>query len=299
MIYIMAQSDIVEELSVRAEIDGESPWTTRQVYAALNGALRMWNRVRIPYIYTITGGWSGTSFTVDLPEYIDHRYIRPQIRSTAVHPYVNLGDQTAITWIDLPGWTTEPSGVGGWTLRLTGLPYQDQGRIVFWNNPGPVPLMEDGSFATTTGDIDGDSTSVTVSTPVRTIHPVGYVLIEGEWIQYSGISGNAAESTWTLSNLVRGLFNTSDVSRTHSSGAEVEWGVPADTVNLYEILMMQTRSNLHSMYLASGAPNETERHKWAMRYLDAQVSEMWNGYTPSWQPKMLLSTMDGLTALER
>lgn len=298
MIYIMPQSDIIEELSVRTKVSEESPWTTRQMYVAINAALRTWDRVRIPYVYTISGGWSGSSFTVALPDYMDHRYVRPQILSTVTHPYVEFGDNALTTWIDLPGWTTEPDGSGGWTLRLTGLPYAEQGRIIYWNNPGPVPPMEDNVFPLTTGAITSASTEVTISTGHRQIPQVGFVLIEGEWLQYSGISGNAGESTWTLGNLVHGLFDTGSVSQSHSSGVEVEWGVPADNVALYEILMSKSESNLHRMFLTSGAPNEKEDHKWAMRYLDAEVAEMWNGYTPSWQPRLLLSTGDILTGME-
>lgn len=298
MIYIMPQSDIIEELSVRASVSGDSPWNTKQMYAGINGALRTWNRVRIPYIYTISGGWSGNSYTVALPSYMDHNYVRPQILSTVTHPYVEFGDNALTTWIDLPGWLTEPDGSGGWTLRLTGLPYAEQGRIMFWMNPLPVPPMADGEFPTITGDITSASTSVTISTPHRQIPQVGYILIEGEWLQYAGIEGNAGESTWTLSNLTHAVLNTTNVSQSHSSGAEVEWGVPADDVSLYEILLTKAESILHRMFLTSGAPNEKEDHKWAMRYLDAEVAEAWKGYSPSWQPKLLLNTGDLLTGLE-
>lgn len=297
MIHIIPQSDVIRELSDRMRVPGDDPWTTREMCRAINSAIRHWSRVKIPYIYTITGGFSHNSFTVSLPDYIDHRFIRPQIKSTALDASVDFGDNTLETWVTLPGWAVEPNSAGGYTLRITGMPYTEEGRILFYQNPMELPVFDE-DYPTLAGDIDSSSTSLTVTTSSRAIAPVGYILVGGEWIQYAGIAGNAAESTWTLSNLVRGVYNTSGVSQTHTSGDVVEWGLPADDVRLYEHLFAKAEAYMHRMLLTTGSPNEKEDHKWAMRYLDAEADGFWANYLPSWQPKLKIHTRTALTGLE-
>lgn len=297
MIHLKSHSDIVRELSDRMRVPGDDPWTTREMNRAINAALRQWSRVKVPYIYSIPGGFTHNSFTVALPDYIDHRFIRPQIKSTALDASVDFGDNTLETWVTLPGWSVEPNSSGGYTIRIEGMPYTEDGRILFYQNPMELPVFDE-DYPTLTGDVAADDTSLTVSTDTRSVSPVGYVLVNGEWMQYAGLAGNAAESTWTLSNLVRNVYFTGSVSGTHTTGDTVEWGVPADDVRLYEQLFTKAEAYMHRMMLVNGSPNEKEDHKWAMRYLDAEADGFWSNYLPSWQPRLNIKTRTAFTGLE-
>ena len=285
--FLRTQTEIYEELELRMRNTENSRWSREEMYSAINAVVRRWNqRVRIPFLYTISGGWAGTSFTLALPDYIDPRFMRPRISTTANDEGVSL-DTDYDTFIRMPGYEVEPDGDNGNTLRLNTIPYAAEGNILFWSPPGPVP--------TELGAVAADSTtSMTVTISEMNLPKCGYIKVNNEWIQYAGLTHSG--SVATLSNLVRSVLGTT--TATHNATDVVNWGLPVDRIDLYEHLFAQCAATLHQMFLTNAAPAEREHHQWNMRYAQQQADEFWSGYYSAYEPQLHIETRNQLTGLE-
>ena len=284
--YLRTQSDLLEELEIRMRSTSNDRWSTAELYVALNATIRRWaRRVKVPFIYTITDGWTGTTFTLSLPDYIDPRFIRPQISTEANDENVDIVSDYE-TYVDVPGYSVEPSGNSN-VLRLNTIPYAADGRIIFWASPGHIP--------SSLGKVLADSTtSMTVTIADMRLPDVGYIKVGNEWIQYAGMTSSGTVAT--LSNLVRSIDGTT--TATHAENAEVNWGVPADHMDLYEQMMSQSAAVLYMMFLTDAAPAERDKFQWNMRYAQQMADEYWASYTSAYQPQLRISTRGQLTGLE-
>lgn len=284
--FLRTQSDLLEELEIRMRSTDNDRWSTAEMYVAINATIRRWaQRVRVPFLYTISGGWSGTSFTLSLPDYIDPRFIRPQISTEANDANVEI-DSDYETYVDIPGYWVEPSTSGN-VLRLNTIPYTADGRILFWAAPGHIPSSP--------GTVAADSTtSMTVTLTDMRLPLCGYIKVNSEWIQYAGMTTSGTVAT--LSNLIRGVNGTT--TATQSNGDNVDWGVPVDRLDLYEQMMAQSSAVLYQMFLTDAAPAERDKFQWNMRYAQQQADEYWASYSSGYEPQLRITTRGMLTGLE-
>ena len=246
---------------------------------AINSALRHWaGRVRVPFIYTLSTGLAAGSWTVDIPNFIDPRWMRPQIKTDAfTEAYWVTG--TGDTWVNLPDYDIEPDGSGGSTLRIRGRQYSSDVRIIHWQIPGPLPIDESSTSPVVLLD---SSTSMTVTSSENNLPECGFIKVNSEWIQYSGLAD--AGTTLTLSNLVRGVAGTTEA--THDPDDTVDWGIGVDRLDMIDQLLHQCRALLHAQYLAYASPQEREQHTFTTRWEQQLADEMLKNYVSSFEPIM-------------
>lgn len=283
MIYLRTQTALKNEISRMNRNTSESKWTDREVAIAMNQCLQMWaDKVKLPFIYTIPSGWSSSTNTVDLPSYIDAAWIRPQILVT--NTGVSENDTSLSTYVPMKGYEIEPNASGGWTLRIRQHAYSALGRVVYWMAPGRIP---ESSVV-----VDTDSsTSITLTTDEADMGRCGYVKINNEWIQYSGLDTDG--STVTLSNLVRGINGTTEA--THATSDVVEWGIPVDKMGLYNQMVNQCAAILHTMSIMSDSTADRENHQFILRYSQQLADEFWRGYVSGYEPTITLDTREQMS----
>jgi len=278
MIYLRTQTALQNEISRMNRNQSESKWTEREILISMNQCLQMWSeKVKIPFVYTITDGWSSSTLTVDLPDYIDAAWVRPQMLVT--NTGVTESDVSLSTYVPMKGYEIEPNATGGWTLRIRQQAYSALGRIIYWMSPGRIPE----SLAVVATD---SGTSITVTTDDGDMGRCGYVKINNEWIQYSGFATDG--TTVTLSNLVRAMNGTTEA--THSTSDVVEWGIPVDKMGLYNHMVNQCVATMHTMSIMSESTADRENHQFILRYSQQIADEFWRGYVCAYEPVMMLDT---------
>jgi len=279
--FLKTQTELLQDMRRRMRDPDGARWPDYEVYTGINDALLTWhNRVTIPHLYTISGGWVAGTIEYTLPGYI-HGHIDPQQRRySSPWPNVSGIGIEATTWVDVQAFTLEPDGSGGQKLRLEFAPSTDDGRIIWWSHNGPVPLTAPALNA----QIDSDDTSLVLSTAVTDIDQAGYIKIDSEWLHYSGVSYGA--STTTLSNLLRGVNSTT--ATTHTSSTSVSWGVGCHRSDLFGQLYNATRSFLHALFLTDAADSERTHHERQAMYYADMARGFWRIYVPNRKPKMRL-----------
>ena len=278
--YLRSRSEILSELQIRVNDTADSRWSEKEKMTALNAAIRRWtDRLLIPFVYEPSTGLSSNSWTFDIPDYIDPRYMRPQIEQ--------LGDENDYpylygkvdTWVNLLDYTVEPDGSGGFRLRTGGIRYDSDFRIVFWASPGPLPLDESSTSPVVLLD---STTSMTITTSENNMPRSGFVKIGNEWIQYAGLADGG--TTITLSNLIRGIDGTT--TATHAPDTTVDWGIAMDRADLIEQLINQATAIMHMQYLSQASPQEREAHTFITRYAQQAADEYWRSYHSAYEPIM-------------
>ena len=285
MIELRAQNVIQQEVKGYARDVGNKRWKEAEVYAAINQALNDWRgRVRVPFIYTIPGGWNNGTYEYALPDYVDEPLQPQQKRYVYDWQYMAGIANDVDTWTDIPMFHVKPNSAGGRTLHLDYQIYNGDGRIIFWAEngtlPTTIPLLNAG--------IDGDDTSLVLAT-VPNVGRVGYVKIDAEWMQYAGYTEGA--STLTLTNLLRGINSTTAGS--HSSSAPVHFGVAADHTGLFQQL---TDGAMHSMmryWMMNASSRETNHYEKQLLFYQDQAMRFWPRYSTTRRPQTKL-TRDGL-----
>ena len=278
--FLSTRTEILDELSIRVRDTADSRYTEPEKVYAINGAIRKWaNRVLVPFTTTLSTGFTSSSFTVQVPAYVNPRWMRPQIETSALD-YYDI-PASVDTWVDLPSYTVEPDGSGGHLIRSEGYLYTSDVRIIHWAAPGPVPITTSASDPVVLVD---STTSMTVTTATNRLSECGFIKVNSEWIQYSGIAD--AGSTLTLSNLVRGVMGTT--TATHDADDVVDWGVPMDRIDLLEQLFSQAEATLHQMFITYANETESSKHQFAMRYAQQMADEYWKSYSSSYDPKLIL-----------
>jgi len=182
----------------------------------------------------------------------------------------------------MQGFDIEPDGDGGQVIRFSYSPSSDEGRVIWWNPNGAVPL----SIPTLNASIVAGDTSLVIASVVTDIEPAGYAKIETEWIHYAGVTEGA--STTTLAGLTRGVNGTTAAS--HNSSTNVEWGVGAHRDDLFGQMYNYVRSHLHGLYLTDAAESERAQHERLSLYYKQLADEYWRRYMPARKPKIRLDS---------
>jgi hypothetical protein len=184
-------------------------------------------------------------------------------------------------WTDIPGWTIEPNSSGGRVLRFDVPPYSAEGRIIWFGINGPVPT----TVPTTSGSTSDTATSMVLGSAVDCLDH-GYVKVNSEWIQYSGVTRTTANTT--LGGLVRACSGGIGAT-THNTASSVSWGVAMPRLELYRTLIDQVMVFLHELYLADAAPRETQIHQQMVSFYQARIDKFWRTWVPARRPRMVLN----------
>jgi hypothetical protein len=269
--YLRTQTELLTEVKVLVRHSVSTRWSDAEYYSALNGVLYTWaEHVKMPFVYTLSGGWLAHDFDYALPSYIRPPIFPQLLRKVPHDDYVT--DSLTSTWQDIPGWELEPDGSGGNVLRLHAPPRTQEARVLFYAPNSRVPT---GSLPTTSGEISSTATSVVLGSAVD-IDDVGHIKINAEYISYAGVT--RAASTTTLLNLVRGLNGSA--AATQATASTVTWCVGMDTLGLMRLLFDQWISYLHAYYLQDGGTHETDRHEKSMGYYAQLAMNFWPTYAP-------------------
>lgn len=280
MLYVRDQASILTDIRRRMRDPGGRRWEDPEIYGAINEAMNMWHdRVIIPNVYTITDGWDSGTMRYTLPSYIRGMIDPQQKRYTYDYLNNSVSSTTEDAWVDILNFQVMPDGTGGFVVQFPDYLDSGDGRIIWWSHNGPVPV----ALPTINTTINSSATTLIVDT-TEEIAETGYLKIGSEWLSYAGIA--VAASTVTLSNLTRGLFNTTAAS--HNSAVEVAWGIAADTRDLFNQLYNYVQAELHGLFLTDGAEQEQAHHeRMRLHYLDL-ADRFWTTYAPARAPKIRL-----------
>lgn len=279
--FLRAQNELLTDMRRRMRDPDGARWTNYEIYTGINDCLLSWyGRVSIPHLYTLPGGWASGQNEYALPSYIRGPIDPQQKRYSSRWLHGSGVSSDADTWVNIQGYSVEPNGTGGQTLRLDFSPNADDARIIWWQPNGQLPLSPPVLSAT----IDSDDTSLVLSTPVTDISDAGYIKINAEWLHYAGVTYGA--STTTLNNLLRGLNETAAAS--HTNGAAVQWGVGVHRQDLYGQLYAHVQSFLHGLYLTDAAESERVHHERLSLYHRQLADAYWRTYTPARTPRIRL-----------
>jgi hypothetical protein len=271
---LRSQSEIESELEALLVESGV--WTDVQRYRAINQALTTWQgRVLVPYLYTLSSGWTEDEHDFVLPDYIDGP-IDPQILRNLDWPFDATLTEERSTWVEMEGYSLEVNATGGQTLRLHWPAYASDGRIKWWGHNGPVPT----TLPVTNAALTSSDTSLTLTTK-PTIGRSGYIKIDAEWMQYAGVT--EAATTLTLTNLVRGVQGTTAAS--HLIGATVTWGIAMDKASLLQQLYHQAAANLWWVKAANPGSAQSDTISALYRENQSRADMFWRSYVPGRNPR--------------
>lgn len=277
--FLKTQTELLQDMRRRMRDPDGARWPDHEIYTGINDCLLTWhNRVTIPHLYTISGGWVAGTIEYTLPGYIRGSIDPQQRRYSSPWPNVSGIGIEATTWVDAQAFSLEPDGSGGQILRFDFNPATDDGRVIWWQPNGPVPLTAPALNA----GIDADDTSLILSSAVTDVSDAGYIKIGSEWLHYAGVTYGA--STTTLSNLLRGLNETT--AATHNSAATVAWGVGCHRADLFGQMYNYVRGFLHALFLTDGAESEKTHHERQAMYYADMARGFWRSYVPNRKPKM-------------
>lgn len=275
MLYLRSQTQLLADMQVRLRDSGQARWTDTELTHALNRAIEQWHgRVSIVDSYELPNGWPNDQFEVTLEDWLPDD-VQPQAQ-WPVDPLLP-NETTLSTWKDISSYAVEPAGDGTRTLRLNMVPYNGQLRLHYRARNGRLPT---GSPALSSG-ITATDTSLTVDESLPEIERVGWVKCGAEWIGYRGVT--VGSSTTTLTNLVRGLSDTT--AATHDSAAAVAWGVGAPNWALFQQLLDQASAYAHEYNLTDGSPKERDLHERMLSYYQGRADMFWRKHTPSRAPR--------------
>lgn len=276
-LYVKSQAEILSAVRRQLRDPSGVRWTDVEIYSALNDGLMTWDdRVIIPHVYDIPSGWSNGTARYTLPSYIREPIDPQQKRYTLDWLQSASYNQTDDMWVDVNNFEVMPAADGSWVVQFPDYLDSGDGRIIWWAHNGTVPL-EPPTVNTT---ISADETTLIIDTE-EDIPEVGYIRAGSEWMHYAGRS---VGSTVTLSNLRRGLLSTSAAQ--HLSGVDVEFGIGANTQELYIQLRHYILSYLHGLYLNDATDQEQAHHeRMRLHYLDLS-NQFWRTYTPPRSPKL-------------
>jgi hypothetical protein len=271
-LYLIDVNELQSRIKQRTRVQTtNSLWTDAEVMNALNDAVEMWgDRVMIPFVYTISGGFVCGTSEYSLPDYVNEP-IDPQFKFS--------GDNQP--WRDLMMFEVYPSTDGTTTLRLPGSLPTASGQVIYWTRPSAFP----SEAPVLDAQINSSATSLTLTTTPY-VGRTGHLKIENEWISYADYS--EASGKLTLLNLARGLNGTT--AATHNAATSVYWGLGLHRLDLAQQLRFQTLANLHSLHTTNASPREREFHSGMMQYWQDQAYRYWKGYRSPRPPKMRLGS---------
>lgn len=264
---LKTQTEVLDDIEAAIGDTGNTRWAAADIYRAINVALRGWHgRVFVPQVYDMPSGFTSGVYEYSIPSYVGDQFA-PYIRSS-------VGDESGETWAPLTSWTVDPDGSGGRTLRLYIPPYAEDGRLIWYSQNGPVPT----TVPTLSDTITSAATSLVLASALPQLAEAGYVKAESEWIGYAGVTRGSA--TTTLSNLSRGVANTTAAS--HNAAVSVNVGIAADADSLWTQLEYAAIARLHFILLHRGTTEDRSQHEKMMSWAADQASRFWRqeGYVP-------------------
>lgn len=281
-LYLRDQATILADVERRLRDTANARWLEEEIYRALNDALTSWHgRVSIPNIYTFADGFTNGDNEYALPSYVNTYNITPQMKRTAPFEWWgSIAIDDSRTWVDIPGYTVEPDGLGGQTLRFDIPPFSTEGRLIWYGVNAPVPLV----IPTTSGSTAADATSLLLGSLVDCVDH-GFVKVGAEWMQYSGVT--RAAGTTTLLNLIRG-YSGGTAGAVHADGTSVYWGVAMPRFELYRTLLDQLLIHLYELYLSDGASRETQAHQQMVSFYAARIDKFWRTWTGARRPRLII-----------
>jgi hypothetical protein len=281
-LHLRDQTTILRDVESRLRDATNARWPEVEVYRALNDALVTWHgRVSVPNIYTVPGGWLSGDPDYELPAYINSSTIIPQMKRTV--PYAYWGQvyvDDSLTWVDVPGWTIETTATGGRQIRFDINPYSTEGRIIWFGINGPVPTV----IPTISVEQSAVATTLVLGSVVDCMDH-GFVKVEYEWMQYSGVTRTS--TTTTLNNLIR-AYDGGAAAAVHTVGTPVWWGVAMPRLELYRVLLDQMFVYLHELYLTDAAPRETQTHQQMVGYYQQRIDRFWKTWIPLRKPRLVI-----------
>lgn len=277
---LRSQTEMLADLQALMRDNGAVRWTAAEVYGAINRALGDWQgRVSLPALYAPASlAWSLTQYEYDLPSYINENRIQPQYLAPIYQPGVIL-PTNATTWLDLMGWTVEPTATGGRKLRFAQPPTNTAGRIIHWLTPTKIPT----TVPTLSSSCAAGATSAVIGSVVDCDN-VGWVKIDQECIGYSGVTRTASQTT--LTNLVRAQCDTADVL--HNSAAGVAFCVGYPRADVLGQLYDRAMAWMHTMFFQVAAPQERDVHGQMIRLFGQRADDFWRKWQPGRAPRMVL-----------
>lgn len=269
---LKAQNQILADLRARVRDNAADRWTDAECYGAINDALLTWqDRVRVPHLYTITGGWVAGTLEYTLPDWIRSNAIQPQMKMpqqfTAASAYRLLTE----TWQDIPGWRIEPNASNQRVLKFSVSPYSAEGRLIWWGSNMPLPI----SPVTLNDPLATADTVIEISGEVDCAE-YGWLKIGSEWMQYSGV--DRSQPGLGINNLVRGLSQGAE-AYDHNDGESIYFGVAMPKAELYRVLINQAIVHLHELYLGNASGRETQLHQEMIGYYTGLVQQFWKNWS--------------------
>jgi hypothetical protein len=281
-LYFRDQAIILQDIMNRARNTGNARWSDTEIYRAINDAISTWHgRVSIPQIYTFPNGFTSGENEYALPNYIDYKTIVPQMKRTVPFQWWGaVAVDDSLTWTDVPGWMVEPNGEGGYLLRFDIPPFSTEGRLLWWSTNQPLPT----TIPTISADVSTTDIVINIGYAVDCAD-YGYVKIDREWIWYTGAT--ISDSSTVLSVGARGLNNGGSGS-SHTSGADVCWGVAMPRLDLYRVLVDQCIIFLNELYLMDAASRETQIHQQMISFYQGRLDKFWRAWVPQRKARMVL-----------
>ncbi len=271
-VYLKAQNQILADLRARVRDNNSERWTDAEMYGAINDALLSWqDRVRVPHLYTISGGWVSGTLEYTLPDWIRSNSIQPQMKSPTQFDSLSSAYRLSTnTWQDIPGWRIEPNATNGRVLKFNVSPYSTEGRIIWWGSNGPLPI----SVGTLVSQLESDAESLTIDDELD-CGTSGYIRIDQEWMQFagSGINGSTL-----LNNLVRGLSGGAEAT-VHDIATSVYFGVAMPKMELYRVLIDQCIVHLNELFLGNASSKEKQTHQELIGFYEGRVKEFWRNWS--------------------
>lgn len=272
-VFLKAQNQILADLRARVRDNNSDRWTDAEMYGAINDALLSWqDRVRIPHIYTISGGWVSGTLEYTLPDWIRSNSIQPQMKSPTQFDSLSSAYRLSTnTWQDIPSWRIEPNATNGRVLKFNVSPYSTEGRIIWWGSSMPLPIVVPTLGATIAADDDALSLDSAADCP-----EYGWVKLAAEWIQYAGVDRNSISVG--VNNLVRGLSQGAE-AYSHDSGTSVYFGVAMPKNELYRVLIDQSIVHLNELFLGNASSKEKQTHQELIGFYEGRVKEFWRNWS--------------------
>lgn len=275
-LHARSQLQLRTEILTMLDDTSNARWSDAQVYAAINQALAMWGgRVLVPHLYQPTDySWNNNTYEYTLPAWIDEKYITPQMEREIPYNGYPLTTDGTETWVDVPGFTVEPTATGGRKLRFETMPFAVNARILFWTSPSQVFT----TVPTLSTSLTSVATSIVITANATNAYP-GFLYLKTEDEFLEGTYSTRAAGTITYSITARGLFNTFTDAAT--SGTNVYAAVVVPDERLFVQLHDQAMAVLHRMRFGLAAPEERSVHGQMVQLYQSQADKFWRSWTPN------------------
>lgn len=275
-LHVRSQYQLRTEILTMLDDTSNARWSDAQVYTAINQALAMWGgRVLVPHLYQPASyAWDNNTYEYALPSWMDEKYITPQMRRVIPYAgYPQTSDGTE-TWVDVPGWSVEPTTTEGRVLRFQSLPYEVDARILYWSQQYQLPtsppvVASTISNAATTATLGG----VSFAYPSRF-----FLAINLEIMSVTFTSKNSSVATIALEQ--RAMFN-SYTPTNHATNDLTYFCVAVTDERLFVQLHDQAMAILHRLRFGLASPEERSVHGQMIQLYQKQADMFWKTWTPN------------------